>query len=314
MFRQSVPLSGYKWKATLVAWGGKMSTGPPVLSWDRASYTREYDPLADEPALFLTLAETKGDADSILTFVNEYGMLDVAPERSVPHSAAAGVTNALVDYQRAIGWLRQMVGIWRHATAGDVESLRRHISWEHGRLVLRGLLDWDRQPVTEAGPAVGTDEWHRRYSESIHSDLHSGDIAQGDVVGVAYSLLAREITLQLGGAMPSLFYLAAERRAVFSFGIYTLWGALMLQFAQAIASQHDYRHCAVCTRWFMVAPGFNRSNRTTCSDTCRQKLYKQRRERALALHGEGKQPREIARELGSDVKTVRGWIERAKEQ
>jgi hypothetical protein len=305
---QRVPLSGYYWREMLTMRRGK-SLLEDMLSWDETAYCREYDPLQDEPALFLTLAETKGDRDSVLTFVNKYGRLNLGPDPWIELARAQRVINTLEDYQSALGWLRQRVTIWRHAVAGEVEPLREYISWQRGRLVLRGLLDRSSQPVTEAGPPPGSEKWHQQLSQEI-----SDRLVEDDVIGAAYSFVTREISLQLLGARPSLIYLPAERRVSFSFGIYTLWGAMMLQFAEAIAGQHDYQRCAVCSRWFELAPGVNRSDRTTCSDSCRQKRQKQRRLRALALHAEGKPPREIAREVGSDVQTVRGWIERAREQ
>ncbi len=46
----------------------------------------------------------------------------------------------------------------------------------------------------------------------------------------------------------------------------------------------------------------------TCSQTCRTRVYRQRKQRALALHAEGKTMRAIARELDAKVDAVTKWI------
>jgi hypothetical protein len=53
-----------------------------------------------------------------------------------------------------------------------------------------------------------------------------------------------------------------------------------------------------------LLPGVNRADR----QTCRTRLYRQRKERAPVLHGEGKTARAIARELDAKVDAVQNWI------
>lgn len=57
-----------------------------------------------------------------------------------------------------------------------------------------------------------------------------------------------------------------------------------------------------------VAPGAGRAAKTHCSVACRQQAYRDRQLRAVALRAEGLPEKEIARQLNSDVKTVRGWL------
>jgi hypothetical protein len=57
-----------------------------------------------------------------------------------------------------------------------------------------------------------------------------------------------------------------------------------------------------------VAPGVNRADKQTCSQTCRTRVYRQRKQRALALDAEGKTARAIARELDAKPDAVTKWI------
>jgi hypothetical protein len=66
--------------------------------------------------------------------------------------------------------------------------------------------------------------------------------------------------------------------------------------------------CHACGKRYELLPGVNRADKETCSQTCRTRVYRQRKQRALALHPEGKTARAIARELEAKVDAVRKWI------
>ena len=87
-----------------------------------------------------------------------------------------------------------------------------------------------------------------------------------------------------------------------------LWGALWLQFADAVASGARYERCRECTTWFELSPQAARADRLYCSEGCKQKAYRERKAEALRLHGEGKTAGAIARSVGSDAATVKGWL------
>ncbi|TMA34658.1 MAG: hypothetical protein E6J87_06215 [Deltaproteobacteria bacterium] len=69
-----------------------------------------------------------------------------------------------------------------------------------------------------------------------------------------------------------------------------------------------YRRCEQCRGWFVLSPEINRADREYCSDRCRHKAYRDRRQRARELQARGMTPAQIARELASDTRTVRGWL------
>jgi hypothetical protein len=93
----------------------------------------------------------------------------------------------------------------------------------------------------------------------------------------------------------------------------SLWHAIYLQFAQAIKGNKSYHLCQACGRWFELAPGLNRADRQTCSDYCRVKLYRIRKQQARDLRSHGWSLQRIAKKLGSDIDTINNWISQNKE-
>lgn len=89
---------------------------------------------------------------------------------------------------------------------------------------------------------------------------------------------------------------------------------IVLHLAEAIGGQHDDQRCVSCSSWFELAPGVNRADRLTCSDSCRQPHYRMRKEKAVEMHAQGKPLREIAQEIDSDVQTIKGWLSRRREK
>src|SRR5262249_15950390 len=87
-----------------------------------------------------------------------------------------------------------------------------------------------------------------------------------------------------------------------------LMTAMVLQFTAAVAFGKSFRQCRECGKWFELAPALNRSSRFTCSNDCRKKSYRKRQTQARQLHTAGKSFREIAKELGSTVGSVKKWI------
>lgn len=55
---------------------------------------------------------------------------------------------------------------------------------------------------------------------------------------------------------------------------HTLIGALWIQLAVAVTKGLEYRQCAGCGGELTIHPSENRTNRRTCSDACRSKVYR----------------------------------------
>jgi hypothetical protein len=91
-----------------------------------------------------------------------------------------------------------------------------------------------------------------------------------------------------------------------------LLGYLFLQLGVAFLEGRRFRQCPGCGKWWLLAPGVNRADRSTCSGYCRLKLYRQRRAQAVVLHQQGWVAEEIAKEIGSEVSKVKSWLAEAK--
>ncbi len=88
----------------------------------------------------------------------------------------------------------------------------------------------------------------------------------------------------------------------------TLIHAIWAQFASAVAGKKQYRECDTCRKPFELTPEITRSDRLFCSDACRSKSYRRRKSAAAKMHSEGRKLREIARELGTDLETLKRWL------
>jgi hypothetical protein len=87
----------------------------------------------------------------------------------------------------------------------------------------------------------------------------------------------------------------------------SLISALWIQLAQAVEGDRKYRQCEECKKWYEVS-GDRRADARFCSDPCRFRAYRKRQKEAKRLHATGVSPKDIAKQLGSDTKTVKGWI------
>jgi hypothetical protein len=88
-----------------------------------------------------------------------------------------------------------------------------------------------------------------------------------------------------------------------------LLGALWLQFALAVGGEKEYRACPSCRGWFELSPETAKKSKMYCKEACRSRAYRDRKCRAQELAAEGKRPAEVAKELGTDVKTVKKWLD-----
>lgn len=93
-----------------------------------------------------------------------------------------------------------------------------------------------------------------------------------------------------------------------------LISAMWLQLALAITGDKTFLACKFCRRMFEISTdemGF-RSHREFCSDSCKTKDYRKRKRTALALAADGLRAPQVAKQLDTDVATVRNWLTGAK--
>jgi hypothetical protein len=97
-------------------------------------------------------------------------------------------------------------------------------------------------------------------------------------------------------------------RMDFSITPVNLVGAFVCQFAQHLSSSDEARQCETCGKWFIVSSIEFRASKRYCSDACKMKGYRLRKNLAKQMDQQGLPIEEIAKELGVEAKTVRGWI------
>jgi hypothetical protein len=96
--------------------------------------------------------------------------------------------------------------------------------------------------------------------------------------------------------------------------VYSLLDAMKLQLVISIAEHKRYRTCEQCQKPFEVTPRVNRADRIYCSDNCRVKAYQRRRKQAIELRSTGRTLRDIAKATGSDVQTIKQWLQPKEKQ
>ena len=318
-FAWEIAKAGHRWVETHA-----MGQGPDVRwhfltpahgTGERFRVLR-YQPLSAFSGLFRNFAATDPSLDAIKSFADRFGLLGGSlRKRIVLHDQGRGGSHPMGFGEHVDDWVHEIlvmrlgVDLWESARRGDADHLGRIISWTpDGTAVSINThpdlqLDQLPQTPTHVHRALIADE---RLDPEILARF-----VPGDPIGPALHCMQGLINEHLHHrASPRLLWEPNRDRL----GLYIvpdgLIGALWLQFARAVEREARFRQCLECTTWFEVAPGRGRTDKQFCSTACRTRAYRKRQAEAVRLHGEGRSIEDIARELESDPRTVRGWIER----
>lgn len=93
-------------------------------------------------------------------------------------------------------------------------------------------------------------------------------------------------------------------------GFPDLLNAIWFQFAKAIDAGRRFARCKQCGKFFEISGGAGRTDKIHCSQRCQIAAWRERRRKAKQLRAEGATLREIAKQLGSDVSAVKGWLQK----
>ena len=89
----------------------------------------------------------------------------------------------------------------------------------------------------------------------------------------------------------------------------SLIGAMWLQTALSMTGTKAFRQCPVCERPIEISRGAGaRPDAVYCSNACRTKNSRQRRKEARQLLANGENLKQVAKRLGTDLATLRGWL------
>jgi hypothetical protein len=91
-----------------------------------------------------------------------------------------------------------------------------------------------------------------------------------------------------------------------------LLGALWLQLAESLNPSRQYRECPGCHQRFAVSLDTKRADAKYCSTKCRVAASQRRKRKAREMYASGMRVGAIAAALGSELKTVKGWVNAAR--
>ena len=216
------------------------------------------------------------------------------------------------DLQKSIVRMRHSVDLWKLLQSNDAVGLARHIRWYSDPS--SGLAVWyDSHPELKPGTAPPRPDI-RETTEIASSTKNLGLLRRlraDDLRTPALQYLVDTIRDCLNQqVVPHLLCIPYQEAVVWHQVPKTLLSALWLQFSIAIMENKRYSKCKECTSWFEMSVPSGRSTRQYCSDVCKLKAYQERKRRALKLSEAGRSVNEIAKELDSDVRTVRGWLKK----
>jgi hypothetical protein len=234
---------------------------------------------------FAGLPETK---EAALQFANKYGSLEfveLPPVNEVLFGRHWG------DWLLTIRWMKKMVVLADAVQAGDLAAIRDALgpleaAFETGELTILGGID-----------------------EAIRDPYR---LAPDDVAKVASAVLYQPAVLSLNW-VPEAIWNPKTKSVDARLKFHGIRGFMYAQLCISMIERRHFQQCKVCGKWFQLAPGVGRADKTTCSASCRFISYRRRKKLAVELHGKGKSIKEIAKKIGSDSATVKQWVSKAKE-
>ena len=283
-----------------------------------------YEPLDGTVALYEELARTETTEKGILAFANRYGHLGADVEGWFTFTETPGgperhaLAEPLDEWKHNIVWLRETLRLWKWVREENTEALSGVIRWEQGRAIYHRsaalAADFgDGVPLPGAPPDLA--ERLERLTDSYPLQLALGaeDLSRttrpGDLIAPARAEVSNIINGKIHRLCgPALYWAVKCKRWENQTCPNSLCGAVWWQLSQAVLSDKRLKQCRECGRFFEVSGGGGRPDKELCSSACRSRGYRLRQDRARAMHTAGRTFKEIAAELSSDVKTVKGWV------
>lgn len=233
-----------------------------------------YEPLKKNRALFLEFATLEPTSEAVTRFANKYGLLgeDIDEPVSLEGKGCRedGEGDPVKRWFEEIGSMKEAVDTW-----------------------------WSAKGLTQPGPGG---EKAAEHEPDKHSMTATKALAAG-LRNILADRLSESVVLE-----PVIMPEWAKGLLGLCLRPSNLPAAMWLQFAIAVEEDKEFRQCSICDAWMEVTPESRRKDAKYCSNKCRTEAYRKRQAAARVLHEKGKSPAEIARELGTDVKTVRNWI------
>jgi hypothetical protein len=287
---------------------------------------RDYDPFGEEPALFRRFAAIEpGDRDGILAFANRFGCLGgfaktVRPDEPVPsHPLLIG--ELLTDWVACQHQFRNALRLVELVKSGSEAELRKRFKMKRSRRGTYEQVEWSYIRRRRDDPEPTSHPFY-----VLQADILVGDEYELDIRWAARMAIAEELSKYLRGEYPGLRYGDGVRPCVepaphaFGFSLQfqppNLITAMWLQFTLSLTGNKQHRTCRFCGEWFEVAAGEDArtARREFCGDSCKVREHRGRKLKAIELAEAGASVRRIAKETGTEEKTVRGWVKGIKKK
>jgi hypothetical protein len=299
-----VAAAGYAWKESLFVPFPPDSKDRPAPALAPIGGKSRRTPIPDE--LFLEFAALDPESDTdILAFANAHGLLGIraplgviAAGKERPEDRIIGELKS--DWGICIRQMKKATEIWMAVKTQNMELLSERIHWAGPRHV--EYVGLERKARSSQKPF--------RDSETIILPGDHPELKQSDVIGRSYAWLLNTVNANLSThvAYRLLRIRGSEDIGTFPLPI-NLAGAMWFKLAGVIATFSSIRSCDVCGKPMVIAPGGYRSNRRTCSDACRIRIYDARKHEARRLHQDKMPIKDIAIHLDTSIAQIQKWID-----
>jgi hypothetical protein len=264
----------------------------------------------------LRRGEPEQQRESMNGFANRYGCLGIDEyEYSLASTRIPGGSRArgerFEDWRTEVSTMHNAVRLWRLLDEHDVYGLARCVQW-----IEEPLLDlYGDGKLFKANILAG---WYY-CSEVDGTFMPIRDIARGCApkangrMAGAWSILTNAVNNYLG-VNPTLEVLMVQSSADRKPGIVLQAAGLLtvmwLQFARAIEGNKKPRACKDCGKWFEVSAEDDgrTARRLFCTEACKTRDYRRRKDRAQQLKAEGMSVKAIAKDIDTDLDTIKKWI------
>jgi hypothetical protein len=306
------------------------------------------------PVLFREFADlSTDDLDALLGFANENGSLGFGHIAVCDPRTATSYPNCLVwedpeypggraalllgvetyrEWVTAIAHLKTATTVFDRLQARDATGMRKYLVWhdtgarEAREHLPTHLSDRDKYRRPDGAWYLDTHP-HIADKESGGSARINDYIATGttptrydDPLTVGWTWLVQAVNHQLRNRVsPQLWIDPDGRRLIEQLHPQDLLSAMWAQLYRAMTAGKIYRNCKACAKWFEISgddEGYT-TRRMYCSDVCRVRAYRGRRDRAAMIAAAGKSAKEVSEQLAAegmetDLATVKKWVRNIK--
>lgn len=264
------------------------------------------------PDLFARIAQLEPTKERILDFANAYGNIAPGEIISTKPRQRQAIGELLDDWIRAQRGFVPAFTIWKAVAEAEQGNDER----------LRQMVSWNRRPTELIQIAGSNYRWSYEWPGSLETGrTEIAAMTTGDLFRPARVCLAQEVGSRLAGRISFRLVFTPEGELTRIFLTETLLSNLWLQLGEAATGAMKIRPCKnqKCNTLIIIDPcgSGRRSNRETCSDSCRFAFYESRKEKAFQLwRTENQKPEQIAAlfsdlpDRPTDSLTVSRWIAR----